>query len=66
MLTDVQFKADLLVKDTLAYNFKQYKLELVVANEVSNKATSFINTNKSKVTYHEDTYSDLIEAKEDK
>ena len=65
MLTDPQFKADLLVKDTLAYNFKQYKLELVVSNEVSNKATSFINTNKSKVTYYEDTYSDLIE-KEDK
>ena len=58
------FEADLNVKDTLAYNFKKYKLELVVANEVSNKATSFIKTNKSKVTYHESAYADLVEGLE--
>lgn len=54
------FKTQINVEGTLPYEFKQYKINLVVANEVSNKATSFINTNKSKVTYYKDRYSDLI------
>lgn len=51
-------------EDSLAYNFKKYKLEVVVANEVSNIATSFIKGYKSKVTFHEDRYEDLVTEKE--
>lgn len=47
-------------KDSLAYKFREYKLDLVVSNEVSNKATSFINENKKNVEYNKSAYSDLI------
>lgn len=60
MLNKTDFIASISVEGSLAYELKQYKINLVVTNEVSNKATSFIKSNKSKVTYYEDRYSDLI------
>ncbi|MBO5713352.1 MAG: hypothetical protein J6R88_04055 [Clostridia bacterium] len=54
------FENKLTNENEIPYQFKEYKLNVVVAGEVNNKATSFINANKSKVEYYEDRYSDLI------
>ena len=56
------FIADLDDKDTIAYKYKQVKLDAVTDDEVSKIANKFINTyRKEKVTYYENTYKDLTE-----
>ncbi len=58
-----QFMADLKVEDTLAYNYRQVKLDSIVSSEISKVASKLINEYKDdedKVTYFKNTYSDLI------
>ncbi len=58
------FIADLTDKESLAYKFKQVKLDSVTENEVSKIANQFINSYmEDKVEYFEKTYGDLITEK---
>ena len=62
-LTADEFKAQLAANDenSVAVQFKNYKLNIVVASEVSNVTSAFINNNRaSSVTYFEKTFSDII------
>ena len=55
------FKADLEDKNTIAYKYKQVKLNAVTNDEVGKIANKFINTYRENgVTYYEKTYSDLV------
>ena len=62
-LTADEFKAQLAANDenSIAVKFKDYKLDVVVASEVSNVTSAFINNNRtSSVKYYEKTFSDII------
>ncbi len=61
-----KFEEDLLVEGTLAYMFKEYKLNLITSTQINSITDSFINQNRAKgVTLYEDRYSDLITDEED-
>ena len=60
---EAQFKADLADENTVAYKYKDVKLNAVTSNEVSKIANQFINKYRTeKVTYYKDKYKDLTEA----
>ena len=64
-LTADEFKAQLTANDenSVAVQFKNYKLDVVVSSEVSNVTSAFINNNRSSsVKYFEKTFSDIIPA----
>ena len=55
------FVSQLAVENSVAKKFKDYKLDIVVASEVSNVTSAFINNNREKsVKYYEKTFSDII------
>lgn len=61
------FIADLETEDTLAYNYRENKLNSIVSSEISKVANKLINEYKDdadKVTYFKDTYKDLITEEE--
>lgn len=62
-----QFMSDLAIKDTLAYKYRQVKLDSIVSGEISKVASKLINEYKddeTKVTYFKNTYKDLITEEE--
>ena len=63
-----QFKADIAAekKDTIAYKYKQVKLNAVTSTEVSKVANKFISEyRENNVTKFENTYSDLVTESEE-
>ncbi len=57
------FLSDVSKEGTLAYNFKEYKYDLIASNTISAITNTIVNTFKndeSKVTYFKKTYEDLI------
>lgn len=64
-LTYDEFKAQLLVKDSTPYLFKEYQKDVLVSDNVSKKTDTFfknILNNESSVKYYKDNYKDLLEA----
>lgn len=60
-LDKATFVSQLAVENSVAEKFKDYKLDIVVASEVSNVTSAFINNNREKsVKYYEKTFSDII------
>lgn len=58
------FMADLENEDTIAYKYKQVKLDSVTSNAISRIANQIINgyrDDDTKVTYYENNYKDLVE-----
>ncbi len=61
---EATFKADMDVKGTVAYNYKQIKLNAVTSSEISKIANKFINSyrnDETKVKYFTNAYKDLTE-----
>lgn len=60
------FLADVGVKGTLPYLFKEYKHNLISATKISNITDTIINQNSNDniVKYNESTYEDLVEVEE--
>ena len=55
------FVSQLAVENSVAKKFKDYKLDIVVASEVSNVTSAFINNNREKsVKYYQKTFTDII------
>lgn len=71
-LTDAskaKFMQDVAVEDTLAYNYREVKLNSIVSSEISKVASKLINEFKddeTKVTYFKSTYKDLIPSSSEK
>lgn len=60
-LTKEEFKNQLSKENSLANNFKDYKLDVVVSSEISNVTSAFINNNRaSSVEYFEKAFADII------
>lgn len=60
-LDKATFVSQLAVENSVAKKFKDYKLDIVVASEVSNVTSAFINNNREKsVKYYQKTFSDII------
>lgn len=60
-LDKTTFVSQLAVENSVAKKFKDYKLDIVVASEVSNVTSAFINNNREKsVKYYQKTFTDII------
>ena len=61
-----EFKQQVNVEGSLAYNFKEYKYNLISSTAISKITSTVVNKfkdNKNYVTYFESTYEDLVNEK---